>query len=109
MIQDNDQTPCEWCGELHPMSTAEKLFVAECERRGLPWQPGVMPEQARGVATMTSILVAPLGASLDGAPGLLSYFAAALAALSQEADLHAEQAFKELGGDLDDIPEGEAR
>jgi hypothetical protein len=100
--EEGPQVPCTACGELHPPSLAEKFFIAECERRGLPWQHDVMPGEAQKLATFTSIINAPLGQSLNDKPGLLPYYASALVAISQVADWQAEKKFEELRGNLDD-------
>jgi hypothetical protein len=130
---ESEQIPCSACGEPHPPSKVERLFIQECERRSLPWQWKVMPVKAQKVASLTSVLVSPIEPLLCGAPGipayvlaamfslaqdlaggdpaeapgLLPYYAAALTALAQEADERAEEMFTGLLGDLPEMNEEE--
>jgi len=103
VIPDDERVPCAICGELHEPNLIERFFIAECDRRGLAWQPGVIPVVAQQVAALTSLMVAPIGMSLDDKPGLLPYFAATLVAVSKVADTQAEQVV--AAECADDIPE----
>jgi len=101
---DGRQLPCSICGELHELSMAERFFIDECERRGLPWQCDVMPVTAQRIAALASLMVAPIGMSLDDDPGMLPYYAAALVAISRVADHQAEVKVAAECEDVGDVP-----
>lgn len=87
------------------MNAAQTSFRRICTERGL--DPDTMPPAAALVVETLGKCVLTLGTSIAADPGLMQWFAAALAAYAENAAQHAEHAFQvfaELSFDDDGYP-----